>query len=194
MRARHSGIRRAIGVTAALLGLSAAACPTAKRRPAKPPARAVTSPLPDSADQILFGFRALVTDKGVANGELLADTALVFDDGTRLELRRVNLTFFNKLGAHDGVMTARAGTYNVRLSRIEVRGDAIVTRDDGKRLTSPMLVYDQVRNQFFTDSTFVFSEPKRTLTGIGFESDPRLANYRCLRNCKGTAPVKVPTR
>jgi len=194
MRRRLAMWRLVVGTLGALSVLSAAACPKGPRRAAKPPARTARSPLPDSADQILFGFRALVTDKGVANGELLADTALVFDDGTRLELRRVNLTFFNKLGAHDGVMTARAGTYNIRLSRIEVRGDAIVTRDDGKRLASPMLVYDQVRNQFFTDSTFTFSEPKRTLTGIGFESDPRLANYRCLRNCKGTAPVKVPTR
>jgi LPS export ABC transporter protein LptC len=194
MGRRGSAIRLLFGAAGAVLGLSAAACPSSKRRASGPPARAARSPLPDSADQILFGFKALVTDKGVANGELLADTALVFDDGTRLELRRVNVTFFTKLGAHDGVMTSRAGTYNVRLSRIEARGDVIVTRDDGKRLTSPMLVYDQVRNQFFTDSTFVFSEPKRTLTGIGFESDPRLANFRCLRNCKGTAPVKVPTR
>jgi hypothetical protein len=70
----------------------------------------------------------------------------------------------------------------------------VVVRDDGKRLSSPQLVYDQVRNQIFTDSAFVLNEPSRTFTGLGFESDPQLTRFRCIRNCKGLAPVKIPTK
>lgn len=195
-RNRRSGtpsLRRVIMAVTGTLLLTAAACPKRAKKPAAAK-RTATTQLPDSADQIIFGLHTMLTDKGVSNGELLADTAFMYDDGTRLELRRVNVTFFTKLGLKDGVMTSRAGTYNARLSRLDARGDVVVQRDDGKRLTSQQLVYDQARNQFFTDSAFTLNEPNKVLSGIGFESDPRLANFKCLRSCKGAAPVKVPTR
>lgn len=173
--------------------LLGAACPRIGRKAAKVEAPQ-KSALPDSADQIAFGVRVVLTDQGVNKGVLLADTALTYDDGTRLELRRINLTFYTTSGIQDGVMTSREGTYNVRLSRIDARGDVVVIRDDGKKLTSQQLVFDQIRNQFFTDSAFVLNEPNRVLSGLGFETDPRLTNFRCLRECKGTAPVQVPTR
>jgi len=111
-----------------------------------------------------------------------------------LELRRVNVTFYTSVGLKDGVLTAKEGTYNSRLSRLDARGDVVVVRDDGKRLTSPQLVYDQLRNQILTDSAFVLNEPSRTFTGLGFESDPQLTRFRCIRNCKGLAPVTMPTK
>jgi LPS export ABC transporter protein LptC len=180
---------------AAAVPLLAARCParTAKR-PSARGAKVAAPVIPDSADQLIFGLRTIMQDRGVNRGLLLADSALVYEEGTRLELRRVNVTFFTGTGVKDGVLTSREGTYNARLSRLDARGDVVVLREDGKRLTSPQLVYDQARNQIFTDSSFVLTEPKRQISGIGFESDPRLTNFRCLRSCKGVAPVKVPTR
>jgi LPS export ABC transporter protein LptC len=163
------------------------------RKPGTPAAsRKLT--IPDSAETMAFGAKVVLTNTGVNNGELLSDTLLTYEDGTRLVLYPVNLTFFTSTGVKDGVMTAQWGTYNQRLQRLEVRGNVIVIREDGKRLQTPQLVYDQARNQFLTDSSFVLNEPSRTFTGIGFESDPRLNNFRCLRACKGVAPVQVPTR
>ncbi len=199
--ARQPG--RMIGSTvlgiACAVSLLGAACPRLGKPRAKtantvPASSVSTSALPDSADQIAFGTRFVLTDQGVSKGVLLADTALTYDEGTRFELRRVNLTFFTSRGQKDGVMTARAAVYNTRLSRIEAYGDVLIVRDDGKRLASQQLVYDQVRNQFFTDSAFTLNEPKKVFTGVGFESDPQLTNFRCLRECKGAAPVEVPTR
>lgn len=177
-----------LALTAA--ALSAAACPRGR----KAPPAVKKFEIPDSAETMTFGLRSVLTDQGVSKGVLLADTALGYEDNTRLELRRVNVTFYTSTGLRDGVMTARAGTFNQRLSRIEARGDVVVIREDGKRLTTPLLVYDQQRNQFFTDSAFVLTEPKRQFSGIGFESDPKLINFKCLRSCKGVAPVKVPTK
>ena len=177
----------------ASLVLTAAACPTAKGK-TQVKAKATKAMIPDSADQIIFGGRIFLTDQGVSKGALLADTMLSYDDGTRLELRRVNVTFYTSVGLKDGVLTAKEGTYNSRLSRLDARGDVVVVRDDGKRLTSPQLVYDQLRNQILTDSAFVLNEPSRTFTGLGFESDPQLTRFRCIRNCKGLAPVTMPTK
>jgi LPS export ABC transporter protein LptC len=161
--------------------------PTANR--ARKP---VDASMPDSADQRTLALRTLLSDQGVTKGLLLSDTAFVYEDGTRLALRRVHFTFYTAQGKRDGVMTARTGSYNSRLSRLEATGDVVVTRNDGKRLTSQQLVYDQARNQIFTDSAFVLVEPNRHLSGIGLESDPQFATVRCLRSCKGVAPVQLP--
>jgi LPS export ABC transporter protein LptC len=164
-----------------VLLLGGAACP---KKPATTK-RAQGSAMPDSADQMGFGVRHVLTNKGVSNGELLADTAYMYEDGTRLEMRRVNMTFYTAQGVKDGVLTSKTGTYNSRLQRLEARGDVVVIREDGKRFTSQQLVFDQVRNQFFSDSAFVLNEPKRELSGVGFESDPKLNNFKCLKSCKG---------
>jgi LPS export ABC transporter protein LptC len=148
--------------------------------------------LPDSAQQVLFGGRVRLTANSVARGELLSDTSYTYDSGNRLELRRVNVTFFDALGEEDGTMTAREGTYNMRLNRLEARGDVVIIREDGRRLESQQLVYDELRDQIFSDSAFVLNEPpKRQITGIGFESDPQLTKFRVLKAAKGVAPVTV---
>ncbi len=185
-------VRAALGVAVGLFVVGAAKCPAKKAAVKR--AVAKTSAIPDSADQVIFGLRTVLTDQSVAKGLLLSDTAFVYDDGTRLELRRVNVTFYTSQGIKDGVMTSKRGVYNTRLARLEASGDVVVTRDDGKQLSSQQLVYDQARNQVFTDSAFVLNEPKRQLSGIGFESDPRLTNFRCLRACKGVAPVQIPRK
>jgi LPS export ABC transporter protein LptC len=91
-------------------------------------------------------------------------------------------------------MTARSAVYNSRLSRLEARGDVVVTRNDSTRLATPQLVYDQARNQIYTDSGFVLNKPEKQFTGVGFESDPQLSNWKCLRACKGIAPVQIPRK
>jgi len=174
----------------ALLASTTAACST--RSGTAKPAVAKASVIPDSADQVIIGLRTVLTDQSVAKGLLLSDTAFTYDDGRRLVLRRVNVTFYTPQGLRDGVMTSRTGAYNSALSRLEATGDVVVTRDDGKRLTTAQLVYDQARNQIYTDSAFVLNEPDRLLTGIGFESDPHMTSFRCLRACKGIAPVQIP--
>ncbi len=158
------------------------------------PRASAGSEIPDSAEQVLYNITIQLTSDGVYKGRLLSDKIFTYEAGDRLELSRFNVTFFDSLGAKDAVMTAREGTYNVRLNRIEARGDVVILREDSTRLETPRLVYDQLRNQIFSDTTFVLNEPpKRQISGIGFESDPQLTQFRVLRNFKGVAPVKVET-
>ena len=185
-------VTRIVGFVSALFVLGAAKCPNSKA--AVKPAVAKSSSIPDSANQVVFGSSNVLTDRGVNKGLLLSDTAFVYDDATRLEFRRVHFTFFTAMGLKDGVMTARAAVYNSRLSRLEATGDVVVTRNDSTRLSSQQLVYDQARNQIFTDSAFVLNRPERQFSGIGFESDPQLSNWKCLKACKGIAPVQLPRK
>jgi LPS export ABC transporter protein LptC len=161
----------AFGVTLAACGDSTGTTPQAGE-----------SVLPDSAEAMGWGITVTLTNNGVAKGELIADSTLHYDSNNRLELRRFTVNFFNALGEKDGVLTAKEG------------GNVVVVREDGKRLETPQLVYDELRNQMFSDSSFVLNEPpKRQITGIGFESDPQLTKFRVMKNFKGVAPVKVET-
>jgi hypothetical protein len=64
---------------------------------------------------------------------------------------------------------------------------------DGRRLTTQQLRYDQQKNEISSDSAFVFTETGRRLEGVGFTSDPDMTRMRCLASCRGTAgQVRVP--
>jgi len=184
---------RVLCAVLAFASVGAAKCPkTTKAAPVA--ARAKKNALPDSADQVMYGQRTVLANRGVNGGELLSDSAYVYEDGARLDFFRVNMTFFTSQGLKDGVLTSKTGKYNSRLQRLEARGDVVVIRDDGKRLSTPQLVFDQARNQIFSDTTFTLVEPSRQLTGIAFESDPHFSNFKCLRACKIVASVKIPVK
>jgi LPS export ABC transporter protein LptC len=176
-------------VLLALGVVAAAAC-----RGDREPAAVVTTPLADSSDQIIFGARALLTDRGLLRAELFGDTAYFFDDNTRIELRTVRTIFFTTEGAKNATLTSREGTYRTS-GTMEARGNVVVVSEDGRRLTTPQLRYDQARNEISSDSQFVLTEPGRTVAGVGFVSDPDMANIRILRTTSGsTGRVTIPNQ
>jgi LPS export ABC transporter protein LptC len=153
----------------------------------KQPPVAAHSPLADSADQVMYGARFRLTDEGTSRAMLHADTAYFFDDNTRIELEKVNTTFFTATGAKDAVLTSRRGTYNSRTSNMIARKDVVVVSEDGRRLTTQELKYSQQRNEISSDSAFVMTEPNRRLEGIGFRSDPNMNNIQILKGASGFA-------
>lgn len=175
-------------LAAAFIALTAlSAC----EKPATPPTTRVTAA--DSADQVMFGARSLITEKGLLRAELFADTAMFFDENTRAELRGVNATFHNSTGAKATTLTSLRGVYNTRVAGMEARGNVVVVSVDGRRLTSEHLYYDATRDEISSDSSFVLTEPGRRLEGIGFRSDPGMQNFRVLRGARGSAgTVTVP--
>lgn len=175
-----------------VLGLLAAAAATACRKePATTVQKVATTA--DSADQVIFGMGLVLTDRGVQRAELKADTAYLFDESTRAELRVVNTTFFNKEGARDGTLTARRGTYNMRANVMEARQNVVILGVDGKRLTSPMVRFEQFRNVIVSDSPFVLVEGDKRLEGVGFESDPQMLNVKIRKLSRGVgASIMLP--
>lgn len=176
-----------------LLALGCATALSACRRDR----RAVVAKVPttaDSADQVMFGLRLILTDRGVQRAELNAKTGYFFDENTRAELRGVSTTFFNGQGARDGVLTSKRGTYNTRANVMEARDSVVVVGVDGKRLTSPMVRFEQFRNIIVSDSPFVLVEGERRLEGIGFESDPQMLNVKVRQLSRGTgASIILPS-
>ena len=179
-------MRAVLCVALAILG--SAACTSKKQPPV-----ATHSALADSADQIMYGARFKMTDGGLERAQLESDTAYFFDDNTRVELEKVHTTFFTATGAKDAVLTSQHGTYNTRTSNMVARRNVVVVSEDGRRLTTPELIYNQQRNQISSDSAFVMTEPNRRLEGIGFRSDPNMKNIQILKGASGFAKA-VPTQ
>ncbi|MFN8581876.1 MAG: LPS export ABC transporter periplasmic protein LptC [Gemmatimonadaceae bacterium] len=170
---------RAVSVLV-LAGMLSAACQG--NSPAPPVAKA--GALPDSADQMMFGVWFLLSDAGVRRAEVRADTAYMYDQNTRTDLRKVKTDFFKATGEKNATLTSLTGQYNSRLGTMEARGMVVVITTDGRKLESPQLRYDPGRNEISSDSVFVLTQTDRRIEGIGFISDPDLKNIKVLRNAK----------
>lgn len=185
---------RARGLLAGIAAVALVACGQEKVAP-----MAVTNTMADSADQIMFGVRTLVTADGLLRAELFADTAYVFDDNTRYELAGVKTHFHTAEGARNTVLTSKEGTYDTRRASMQARKNVLVVSQDGRRLRTELLNYVQSRNEISSDSAFVMTEPNgRRVEGVGFVSDPDMRLVRVLKAARGTAGVvdesRGPTR
>lgn len=129
----------------------------------------------DTADQVAFNSRTLVTDAGLLRAEIFADTTLFLQQNTRIAMRVVQGDFFNAQGSKDATMTSERADYDSRAASLDAYGNVIVTSVDGRVLKSPMLRYDSRLNQIMSDSAFVLTEPDgKELRGVGFRADPNL--------------------
>jgi LPS export ABC transporter protein LptC len=181
LQANRRGASFALAIISSVT-VMATACTTKKQPPV-----ATHSPLADSADQVMYGARFNLTDKGLERAQLEADTAYFFEDNTRIELEKVHTTFYTATGAKDAVLTSQRGTYNSRTTNMVARKNVVVVSEDGRRLTTPELIYNQQINQISSDSAFVMTEPGRRLEGIGFRSDPNMNNIKVLKGASGVA-------
>ena len=166
----------------AFVVFAAVACSSKKQPPV-----AAHSPLADSADQVMYGMRFVLTDKGLNRALLQSDTAYFFDENTRIELEKVHTTFFTSTGAKNALLTSERGRYNSRTNNMVARKNVVVVTEDGRRLTTPELTYNQQTNQISSDSAFVMTEPNRRLEGVGFRSDPDMKNIQILKGASGMA-------
>jgi LPS export ABC transporter protein LptC len=145
------------------------------------PPIAPANPLADSADQVMWGVRVMLTDQGINRARLETDTAFFFDQNSRIEMRKVRTTFFDETGKQSAVLTSREGTYATRAGFTEARGNVVVISVDGRRLETEQLKYSPQTDRITSDSAFVLTEPNRRLEGIGFTSDPNMDNVQVHR-------------
>ena len=143
--------------------------------------------LADSADQMLISMRTAITNLGVRQANLEADTAFLYENAGRADLKKIKVRFYTTTGIETSVLTADTGIYFVRNGTMEARGNVVVVRSDGARLTTSMLKYDQAQNQVSTDQPYTFDEGTRHGVGQGFTSDPSFTNIhtRQLRGSGG---------
>lgn len=140
----------------------------------------------DSADQVMFGVKTALTNLGVKQADLEADSAFAYENAGRTELRRVKITFFSNMGVQQSVLTADEGTYMLRGNTMEARGNVVVVKSDGSRLVTTVLRYDQAANKVSTDQHYTYDTEGNHIEGEGFDSDPTFQNLST-RRVRGTS-------
>lgn len=165
-----------------LAGLLGAACSKSEQQMDK----IAEGSMLDSADQVAFNSRTVLTDAGLLRAEIFADTTLFLNQNTRIAMRVVQGVFFNAQGSRDATVTADRASYDTKASVLEAYGNVIVTAVDGRVLKSPMLRFVSSQNQILSDSAFVMTEPDgKELRGVGFRADPNLEVVTVLRVERG---------
>ena len=113
---------------------------------------------------------------------------------TKFDFRNARVKFNTETGAPNGTMRADRGLYDLRTQVLEGFGNVVVTSLDGKRLKSPQLKFNQLANEVSSDTTFEMVAGSRTQSGIGFRTDPNLNRFSCLRSCRTSGTVSIPTQ
>lgn len=122
-----------------------------------------------------------ITQDGVRKAYLEADSAFLYENAGRTDLKKVKVTFFGLAGDTSSVVTSMRGNYDWRSGRMEALDDVVVLLSNGGRLTTSVLRYDQVKNQVSTDQHYVYVAPDRNMVGQGFVTDPSLSTFRTTR-------------
>jgi LPS export ABC transporter protein LptC len=146
----------------------------------------------DSADQIFFDVQAPMESGGVKRGTLYADTMYVLNESTRFDFTVGHADFNTETGVPNGTMKADRGRYDQRTQILEGWGHVVVKTVDGKSLKSPHVIYNQLRDEITSDTTFEVVDAGRVTTGIGFHTDHKLIKKVCDRSCNVTGKVTIP--
>ncbi len=145
---------------------------------ARPDATAAVEAVADTADQVMFGLKQNVTQDGVRKAFLESDTAFLYENAGRADLRNVRVTFFGTAGDTSSVVTGKLGSYEWRTGKMEAHDDVVVLLSNGGRLNTSVLRYDQAKNEVSTDQHYTYVGPDQNATGEGFVTDPTLAKFR----------------
>jgi LPS export ABC transporter protein LptC len=133
----------------------------------------------DTADQLMIGLYQYITENGVRKAYLEADTAFLYENAGRADLKKVKVTFFGPAGDTSSVVTGKLGFYDWRTGRMETREDVVVLLSNGGRLTTSILRYDQAKNEVSTDQHYVYvAPPDQHMEGASFVTDPSLSRFR----------------
>ena len=172
-----------------ILGIALAACHDSQQPPV------VGGPsMADSADQVLFTVRYVLTTNGIQRGALTADTAYVLDDQNRLDLRKAHVIFTTETGAPQGTMEGNKGVYSLRTQVLEAWGNVHVNLVDGRTLTSPHVTYNQTTHLITSDTTYELARGTDRQYGKGFTSNQTFTTFRCMAACGGVSSVLLPEK
>lgn len=145
------------------------------------------------ADQVMVGLQHVLTRDGVRIARLQADTAYFYSAKSEIDLRGLELDFFNPGGLVQSVLRARSGVYNPATGDMRAEG-AVEVRDASRdrRLETESLRYDAGQDQLIGTSSFVFYRGATTTRGSSFEADPAMDNVRTTQASLVAPGVTVP--
>lgn len=123
--------------------------------------------LPRHIDLALKEIRYTETSDGIRRWTLVADSAAhsVSEGVSRIE--NIQMTFYDRQGAEDVVLSARSGSFRAESREVEALGDVVVKSARGFALYTEQLVYREADRVIYTQSPVRMVSAGMELTGKG---------------------------
>ncbi len=147
--------------------------------------------LPDSADQVAYGFIKFITIEGVERVQLNADSAYHYPAREQWVLHQLGVTFRTAQGEVRSRLSAQLGTYNERTGDMVAQDSVVVTTPEGRRLTTCEIQYDERADEIVGPCAFFVTGPGEEVSGDSFISDPDFNNYTVT---SGAGTTREPIR
>ena len=132
----------------------------------------------DSADQVMYKMSTRLTEGGVLRSFVEADTAYVYQNEQRMNLRAFKVRMLDAQGNLQSTLTAERGEYLSITGKLDARGHVVVESTDGRILRTEHLIYDKGANQIKSDTVFTYKSPTEEGSGNGFVSDIEFRNVQ----------------
>lgn len=124
-------------------------------------------------EQQFFDYRLIESTAGVRQWVLQSEVMLKFAGEQEVELITLHMDFF-KEGEHFSVLTADSGRANLDTKNIHTWGNVIVITDDGRKLETEELFFNNETELIHNDVFNRFTREGDVVTGMGLEATPDL--------------------
>ncbi len=137
------------------------------------------------SDIVIYGMTSYLTDRGIRQGQIKADTAYVYQDSSFVKMRGMHVVFYGKDGQERATVAADSGSLHQRSQRMEARGNVVlIVAADHRKVQSAELNYDPDRDQIWSDSATVMTLGSQVTRGTSFRSDLEFKNVQ-VQNPRG---------
>lgn len=124
----------------------------------------------------------VISDSGIVRAVIHSGYFKVYEISRTTYLSdSVHARFYDRDGTPGSILTSREATVDEVTNNLEARKHVIVTSENGTRLYTEELYWDQKREVIHTPAFVRIISPKEKLQGVGMESDQNLKNYRIFR-------------
>ncbi|QGY43612.1 LPS export ABC transporter periplasmic protein LptC [Maribellus comscasis] len=138
-------------------------------------------------------FETIDTDSGVIRYELKAPKLLQFETekNSYSEFPEgVELTEYDANRKIVFSITANYAKQFLEEDKWEAKNNVIATNAQGDTLKTEHLIYEEKEGRIYTEEFVRIIRPDQTYTGVGFESDQALGNWK-IKDLKGTVFVST---
>ena len=123
--------------------------------------------------QQFFEYRLVETNAGIRNWILASDVMNKYSGQRDVELITVHIDFY-KEGEHFSTLTSDSGLVNLQTNNIFTWGDVVVVTEDGRKLETEELYFDNETQLIHNDVFDRFTRDGDVIEGIGLEATPDL--------------------
>lgn len=124
------------------------------------------------ADNVVYEMTQILTNEGVREARVEADTAYFFRDSSAVHLRSMTLTLFTESGDTRATVSADRGRLDTRSTTMVGWGDVVLEiPGQGREIRTEELHYASNQDRIWSDSSTVMRQDDDVQCGSSFRSD-----------------------